>query len=297
MDRRSKEELGRLLGAPVARHAPVSGGCIADARRVDLADGRVVFVKSGAGLAEGLLDAEAEGLRWLRAGVDAAHGGDAGDAAGTDDDRLGVPAVLASSADPPLLVLEWIDEGPARPGTAARLARGLARLHATGPDRFGWHRDGFIGAIPQRNTPGADDWPTFWFTHRIEPLARRALPDHRSLVDRLGARLPELAGPPEPPARLHGDLWSGNVLVGADGRPWLVDPAAYGGHREVDLGMYQIFGPADDAFFAAYHEVHPLADGWRERLPLWQLETLLVHTIHFGGGYGPRALAVLRRYA
>ena len=282
MDGRSTGALGRLLGSPVARHTPVGGGCIADARRVELADGRVVFVKSGAALPAGLLDVEAEGLRWLRDGV--------------GDGPVAVPRVLATVDDPPLLVLEWIEPGRSGPGTEPDLGRGLAALHAAGADRFGWPRDGFIGSVPQRNTPGSDDWATFWCTHRIEPLARRALPDHRALLDRLGARLPDLAGPPEPPARVHGDLWSGNVLVGAGGRPWLVDPAAYGGHREVDLAMYALMGRAADPFFAAYHEVHPLADGWAERLPLWQLEPLLVHTVLFGGGYGLQSLAVLRRF-
>lgn len=284
MDRRSGVvvEVERLLGSPVARHTPVGGGCIADARRVELVDGRVVFVKSGAALPAGLLDVEADGLRWLRGAR-----------------AIGVPEVLATAADPPLLVLEWIEPGPPAPGTEEDLGRDLAALHAagTGTDRFGWHRDGFIGSVPQRNTPGAGSWAEFWFTHRVEPFARRALPDRRSLVDRLGERLPALAGPPEPPARVHGDLWSGNVLVGTGGRPWLVDPAACGSHREVDLAMYALMGRAADPFFAAYHEVHPLADGWADRLPLWQLEPLLVHTILFGGGYGPQALAVLRRFA
>ena len=109
-------------------------------------------------------------------------------------------------------------------------------------------------------------------------------------------RLPVLAGPPEPPARLHGDLWSGNVLAGADGRPYLIDPAAYGGHREVDLAMLRLFGAPAPRTLAAYEEVHPLADGHERRVPLWQLFPLLVHAVLFGGGYGARAAAVVRHY-
>ncbi|MDT4943235.1 MAG: hypothetical protein QOJ34_3324, partial [Pseudonocardiales bacterium] len=91
--------------------------------------------------------------------------------------------------------------------------------------------------------------------------------------------------PVEPPARLHGDLWAGNVLADRSGRPWLIDPAAYGGHREVDLAMLDLFGEIPPRAIAAYDEVVPLADGWRERIPLWQLFPLLVHAVLFGGGY------------
>jgi fructosamine-3-kinase len=116
------------------------------------------------------------------------------------------------------------------------------------------------------------------------------------LVTRLGDRLVDLAGPPEPPARLHGDLWSGNVLTGAGGVPWIIDPAAYGGHREVDLSMLHLFGAPSPDVIGAYDEATPLADGWRERLELWQLEPLLTHTVMFGGGYGQQAHAVLARF-
>lgn len=274
----------RLLGVEVVSARPVGGGCIADAQRVDLADGRTVFTKSGANLPTGLLEVEADALRWLAAA-----------------DAIGVPEVLGLTSDPELLVLAWVEQGRATATTAERLGHGLARLHAAGAPGFGWQRDGFIGPLPQRNDP-ADSWSDFWLTRRIEPLTRRAIDAGNlsaaaaPLVDRLAARLPDLAGPPEPPARVHGDLWSGNVLTDTSGEPWIVDPAAYGGHREVDLAMLSLFGSPASAFFAAYEEVTPLADGWRSRLQLWQLEPLLVHTVLFAGGYGAQALGVLRRF-
>lgn len=264
----------------------VGGGCIADARKVELADGRVVFTKSGAGLPAGLLGVEADGLRWI-----------------AEPGTIGVPTVVGYSASPEVLVLEWIESGPSQAGTAERLGRGLAHLHAAGAPAFGSSRDSFIGPLPQPNQPvESGSWPEFWFTRRVEPFARRACdggslaPSAMGLVDRLGARLAEVAGPPEPPARVHGDLWSGNVMVDTRGDPWLVDPAAYGGHREVDLAMLTLFGGPGPAFVDAYEEVHPLAAGWRERLRLWQLEPLLVHAVLFGGGYGSQALDVLRRF-
>jgi fructosamine-3-kinase len=280
------DAVSAALGVGVTSTTPVPGGCISDAGRVALEDGRVVFAKAAAGLPADLLAVEAEGLAWLR---------DAG--------AVRVPDVVALSGE--VLVLEWVEPGARTGGTDESLGRGLAGLHRAGADAFGWHRDGFIGRLPQRNTPavnGADDWPAFWIDRRIVPLARmardRASVDDRvpALVDRLAARIGDVAGPPEPPARLHGDLWSGNVHVDDRGEPWLVDPAAYGGHREVDLAMLHLFGSPAPAFAAAYHEVHPLADGWRDRLRLWQLEPLLTHAVMFGGGYGASVRAVLDRY-
>ncbi|HEX6237882.1 MAG TPA: fructosamine kinase family protein [Acidimicrobiales bacterium] len=280
--------LGGRDAVAVERVVPVGGGCISEVARVELGDGRSVLAKSAAGTPDGLLAAEADGLRWLAEGLEGAT-------------VTRVPGVLALTRD--VLVTEWVEPGRCREATGEALGRGLALLHAAGAPRFGGPRDGFIGTLPQRNVPGADDWPTFWFTHRIEPLTalahdRGALPPGTAaLVDRLADRLAGLAGPPEPPARLHGDLWWGNVHVDTQGIPWLIDPAAYGGHREADLAMLTLFGDLPPALVAAYEAQSPLADGWRERLRLWQLEPLLVHAALFSGGYGASARAVLDRWA
>jgi fructosamine-3-kinase len=271
------------LGVAATAVERIGGGCISHATKVSLADGRCVFAKSGEGLPVGLLSVEAEGLTWLR---------EAGEAS--------IPAVLAATDE--VLVLEWIEPGNRTATTDERLGRGLAGLHRAGAASFGWHRDGFIGSIAQRNTPPSDDWPTFWLTRRVEPLARVAKergaiePDILELVDRLRDRIGDVAGPPEPPARLHGDLWSGNVHIDGQGEPWLIDPAAYGGHREVDLAMLHLFGAPGPAVMDAYREVSPLADGWQDRLRLWQLEPLLTHAVMFGGSYGASARATLGRF-
>lgn len=160
----------------------------------------------------------------------------------------------------------------------------LARTHAAGAPRFGSlpAAGAFLVGRCELPSPEGDDWNDYYLQHRCLPLAARV-----GLEREVGAVV--VTAPPEPPARLHGDLWWGNVLADRAGRPWLIDPAAYGGHREVDLAMLDLFGPLPARLTAAYHEATPLSDGWRERLPLWQLFPLLVHAVLFGGEYRRRS--------
>ena len=206
-----------------------------------------------------------------------------------------------SPTTPTLLVLPWLVEERPAGGTVERLGRELAALHAAGSPVFGAAQDGWIGAAELENGP-ADRWPEFYAGRRVLPYVRllrdggQLTGDEAAVFERLAARLPELAGPAEPPARIHGDLWTGNVLW-SGGRGWLVDPAAHGGHRETDLAMLTLFARELGArLLAAYEEVTPLADGWRERQRLHQLHPLLVHAVLFGGGYLSAALSAAGEY-
>lgn len=272
------------LGAEPVTLAGVSGGDVAAAYRTELDDGRRVFLKTHHDPPPGFFTTEASGLRWLR---------DAG--------SVLVPEVLAVSDDPPFLALEWVEEGRPGSGTEEDLGRGLADLHRAGAPSFGREDRRTTGSRGLPNEP-CDTWAELYATQRLLPLARLArdrdaLPDTTiAELERVAGRLDELGGSAEPPARLHGDLWAGNRLVDRDGRSWLIDPAAHGGHREFDLAMMRLFGGFGEACFAAYQEVHPLADGWQARVPLHQLAPLTVHAIKFGGVYvasTQRALAQL----
>ena len=267
-----KTELAAAVHARVVSAEPVSGGDINDAYRVRLDDKRTVFVKTHAHPPVGMYDAEAAGLAWLRG-------------------PLRVPAVVASGAS--FLALEWLDIGTKAPGFDAALGRGLAALHRLGAPCFGLDRDNFLATLPQSNTPSTDG-VEFWIERRLRPLAHRAGLEIDARLDALRARRDRF-GPEEPPARLHGDLWWGNVIA-TGGAPAIIDPAVYGGHREVDLAMLALFGGLPDQLVAAYDEVFPLADGWRDRIALWQLYPLAAHACLFGGGYGAqvvRSLAAL----
>ena len=264
----------------------VGGGDINEAYRVVLADGVEAFVKTREDALPGEYAAEAAGLAWL-----------------AEPGELRTPRVLA--LDERYLALEWVEQGRLDGPGAEELGRGLAATHAAGAPCFGdaaRDREAGFGSLRLSNEP-TEDWPTFYAERRLLPLARMGgergvLPSSAvGAVERVCERLSDLVGPSEPPARLHGDLWSGNVMAGADGRPWLIDPAAYGGHREVDLAMLRLFGSPSERVFAAYEEHSPLAAGWRERVALYQLLPLLVHALLFGGSYIGAAEGIARRYA
>jgi len=271
-----------LLGLGVVSTTPVAGGDICTSTRLRLTDGHGAIIKTRPQAPEGFFEREAEGLAWLR---------DAGGAK--------VPAVMAVAPD--CLVVDWIE--PSKPTTdaAERFGRDLATTHAAGADAFGASVDGFIGLapLPNRSLPA---WPEFYASRRVMPYLRAAVDrralttDEAAVIESAMRRIHDLAGPDEAPARIHGDLWSGNLVWGSDGDVWLIDPAAHGGHRETDLAMLSLFGaPHLQRILDAYAEAAPLADGWEDRRPLHQLHPLLVHAVLFGGTYGVRAAAAAKQ--
>lgn len=281
-----REDVEQALAVDVVAARRVHGGDVAASFAIDLADGRHVFAKTHLTAPPGFFTTEAASLSWLR-----------------EPAVVPVPDVLAVSDDPPLLVLEWIEEGRPVGSTEAELGGALAALHGAGAPAFGRDDHRSTGSRGLPNEPCAD-WATFYATQRIAPLARMArdasaVPEHAIVrLDSLDAdRLREIGGPPEPPARLHGDLWAGNRLVDRAGRSWLIDPASHGGHREFDLAMMRLFGGFGDDCYAAYADSFPLADGWRQRVALHQIAPLVIHAIKFGGGYRDAAADAIARYA
>jgi len=276
-----------LLGASVVATAPVAGGDICTSTRLRLSDGTSALVKTRPQAPEGFFEVEARGLRRL-----AATGG------------VTVPKLLAVEHE--CLIIEWVESARPSAEAAEQLGRALARTHGAGASAFGSEDgDGFIGILPMPNRT-APSWAEFYATRRVLPYLKLARDrgsistDDAAAVDRVVRRIGDLVGPEEPPAPLHGDLWSGNLVWGHDGRVRVVDPAAYAGHREVDLAMLSLFGcPQLPRLLEAYQEMSPLADGWEDRVPLHQLFPLLVHACHFGtgsggSGYGARAGAAAR---
>jgi fructosamine-3-kinase len=273
----------------IASRGGMGGGCINNAQRIRLEDGRTFFLKSNPSPLPGMFEREAEALAAL---------------AGPGVIRVPRPvATGGGDGAAPFIVMEYIEEGRPGRGFFADFGASFARLHQEAQaQRFGFDHDNYIGSTPQPNG-WMDDWVAFWRERRLGfqlGLARkRGLSD--SEMDRLGdtlmERLPEVIGQPdEPPCLLHGDLWSGNFLADADGRPVLIDPAAYYGRREADLAMTMVFGGFHGDFYKAYEDVWPLADGSRDRLEVYKLYHYLNHLNLFGSSYYSSCMSILRRF-
>ncbi|WP_236795951.1 fructosamine kinase family protein [Amycolatopsis sp. GM8] len=282
MTRNAREAVERLHGGSVIGVRQAGGSVFL----VSLTD-ETVIAKHGIG--PGATRAEAAGLRWL---------GEPGD----------VPLPRVYEHDDEWLVMQYVPPASPSAEAAETFGRNLARLHLRGADAFGspppdGPADAWMGVAPMRNEP-SPDWPSFYAEHRVLPYLRECADQKQFTTDEVGVfeelcgKLGELADP-EPPARVHGDAWSGNVHWARDG-VWLIDPAAHGGHREGDLAMLQLFGTSQlGRILGAYaegaqDEGSPLADGWRERVPVHQLFPLLMHAAVFGGGYGRQALTAAR---
>lgn len=289
------EAAARVLGGPMAGVSACAGGDINRAWKLRLENGTEAFLKSRPGAPVREFETEAAGLRWLAA---------AGE--------LPVPAVLGVVAGgQPGLLLEWIEPGGRLDAEGeAIFGRGLARIHRLGAEGYGALPDGApagdlkVGPVSLGDfvDPDAARGFAHCYALRLEALVVQASElgaidlDQAAAIEKLCDRMDEFAGPPEPPARTHGDLWSGNVLAGSDGRPWLIDPAAHGAHRELDLAMLALFGAPSDRFMAAYREEFPLAPDHQDRIELWQIQPLLIHAILFGGSYGAAAARAAARY-
>lgn len=266
------------LGQPVEviEAQLVSGGNINTAAQVFSSEG-VFLVKwnlFGQHEKQVMFETEAKGLDLLR-----------------QTDSLAIPQVIGYGqyGEKSYLILEYIDPGKPEKAYWEALGQSLAFLHSHTQPKFGLHFDNFIGSLLQTNTLTSNGYD-FYFEHRLLPQAGLAL--YNGLLSkksydalfRLRARLPDLI-PHERPALLHGDLWSGNVLVNEQNKPVLIDPAVYYGFREAELAFTKLFAGFDDRFYSAYEESFPLENGFEERVALYNLYPLLVHVNLFGSGY------------
>ena len=284
-----RSRLEKKFAEPIKSTIAVSGGCIANSCKLQLSSGREFFLKQSGGGSSSSFASEARGLEELRkSGV------------------VRVPEVVDKG--PNFLLLEWIEVGKnSSDSSMEELGRQLAELHSFHGEKFGFVEDNYLGDSPQSNlssTAGKDNWAIFFAGNRLHfqaELAEKkgyATPEIRGLLDVLIEKIPDLlSGTEEKPSLLHGDLWCGNYLIDVDGRPWLIDPAVYYGHREADLAMTSLFGGFTKTFYSAYESAFPLVPGYPEREPLYQLYHLMNHLNLFGTGYYGQVLSILKRYA
>ena len=307
-----KEAIHAAFGnhAEIFKTDRIHGGDINDTYRISLSTGKKAFVKTNSIRNTRFFLTESQGLLALR-----------------QTEAIGVPKVLGTGIDEQkgfsFLLLEWIESIPRIRNYWETFGYELANLHRAalfraeepqtdkyrhsyfrGTDgqpllRYGFEEDNFIGANPQKNCPMAS-WIDFYRECRLTPQIKMA--EHyldsqlqrkiTYLLDHLDSYLRE----PEFPSLLHGDLWSGNVLCGPDGKAWILDPAAYVGDFETDLAMTQLFGSFPSPFYSAYQEINPIDKGYEERKDLYHLYHLLYHLNLFGSSYLGSVAEILNGY-
>lgn len=272
----------------IAEKQRVHGGDINDAFALKLDDGTSLFMKTNRVHALSGFEAEVAGLQALR-----------------ETQAIGTAQVLGIGTDPDgysFLLLDYIEAGPRIPGFWETFAEQLAELHhaPVKRDEFGFFSDNYIGSREQVNT-WTGSWIDFYRTYRLETQFRAAErffdTSERKYIAWLLDHLDQFLIEPERPSLVHGDLWSGNFLTGPDGRAWIIDPAAYYGHPEVDLAMTELFGGFEPIFYDAYKACANLVPGYPERRDLYHLYQLLNHLNMFGAAYLSSVKRIIHRYA
>ena len=272
----------------------VSGGDINKAYALTLNTGDHIFMKANAKENASFFTAEAEGLSAIAS-------------TGTID----TPRILCTGTDDgeqvgySFLLLDYIESGKKRADYWETFARELAAMHNADTKafvsggKFGFLQSNYIGARPQTNTP-AENWVSFFREQRLAPQFKAAdsnfTSNDRTLITKLLDHLEDFLVEPEKPSLLHGDLWSGNVFCGKNGKALLIDPAAYVGHKEADIAMTELFGGFPQSFYDAYREVNPLQDGYEERRDLYNLYHLLNHLNMFGQNYLDPVRSIVAEY-
>lgn len=279
------QQCNDILDARVLASKFIGGGDINQARLLETTRGKF-FLKMNSGAEAGRMFAtEAKGLQLL-----AKSGGPR------------VPKVIGAdqSGGHAFLLLEYLETGYRPPGFWEEFGAALATLHRVTDAAFGLGHNNFIGYLPQSNKQH-DDWSSFYVAERLLPQVELAIRGQQLTLqdgqnfEQLYKKLPAIC-PDEPPALTHGDLWSGNFLCSADGHPIIIDPAVSYAHREMDLAMSRLFGGFDRQFYRSYEEAWPLAPGFEQRLPVYQLYYLLVHVNLFGGGYAGSVRSNLQQF-
>lgn len=279
------QQLTKSVGSDPIGFSFCGGGCINHGGRLKTRNGDLFLKWNDAAKFPGMFSAEAKGLKLLR-NAGAIH----------------IPEVITEGVAGPwqFLVLEFVEERPQAGTYWTNLGQQLANLHKHTTPTYGLDHANYIGSLPQQNTP-TEKWVDFFITQRLEVQVKLALDRGKlnantvmlfsTLYNKLGDLLPE-----EKPCLLHGDLWSGNLITNAEGKPCLIDPAVYYGHREAEIAFTTLFGGFSAEFYNSYQEAFALEPGYAERFDVYNLYPLMVHVNLFGGGYVSQVVSILRQW-
>ncbi len=282
-----KEHIRQVTGLGITESSSVSGGSINQAAKVSLSDGKTCFLKWNTSANPRMFSVEEKGLALLSSA----------------DTDLRIPKVFVTGETDNgtgFLLQQFIAEGQAKPNSASEFGQALAQLHKHHSEKFGLDYDNYIGRLPQSNA-WHENWLDFFIEERMEPQLAMA-----TEAGKLGSntvahfqsmfkQLPDIF-PDEPPSLLHGDLWGGNYFFDENGKATIYDPAAYYGHREIELAFTHLFGGFPSNFYVAYEEAYPLTSGFSKRKDIYNLYPLLVHTNLFGGSYARQVEGIVRQF-
>lgn len=269
----------------VLRSASIGGGCINHAMKIETGAG-IFFLKwNDTKRYPKMFEAEAKGLSLLKTA-----------------NELGIPGVIGTDETNrySFIILEYIEPGARIKNFWKDFGTSLAQLHKHSSELFGLQHDNYIGSLPQHNTQ-KKSWIDFFIEERLEKqiaIAKNSGAISNSTIQQfnhLYKRLPEII-PEEKPSLIHGDLWNGNFMTGADGKAWLIDPAVYYGYREMDMAMSKLFGGFSEEFYESYNETFPLQKGFEDRVDIHNLYPLLVHVNLFGGSYLSEVKSILSKF-
>lgn len=272
-------EIEKEIKKRITSIAPLSAANNAQIYRLSCEQGAVFVAK----VAERGLDIEAWMLQYLR-----------------EKSKLPVPAVYYSNEH--VIIMQYVETHYGLDGNAQRdAAEHLAALHGIRAESYGLERDTAVGSLRQPNAQGAD-WPAFFAEHRLLYMAKEALGEGKidakmmKMAEKLAAKVGDYLGSPNPPSLVHGDVWSGNILVGRGKIAAFLDPAIYYADPEVELAFIRLFNTFDAGFFARYNELSPISPGFEERADIYNIYPLLVHTRLFGASYARKAQRLLEKF-
>ena len=282
-----KELLSQYLEGEteILRSSSIGGGCINHAMKIETRQADFFLKWNNAQQFPSMFKTEANGLVLLK-----------------EANEIGVPKVIGfdDTGSYSFIILEFISSGRRIKTFWEDFGSSLARLHQNSSEFFGLNYDNYIGSLPQSNSQ-KKSWIEFFIEERLEKqiaIAKNSGAISHSVIaqfNHLYKRLQEII-PEEKPSLLHGDLWNGNFMVGSDGKAWMVDPAVYYGHREMDLAMSRLFGGFSGEFYKSYNETFPLQKGFDLRVDIHNLYPLLVHVNLFGGSYLSEVKNILSRF-
>ncbi len=272
-------------GIEIRHYRHASGGCINNGGLIKTNRGDFFIKWNDAGKYPLMFEAEFKGLNLLRE---------------TNTLLIPEPLFTGEAEGTSYILMEHIGSSGRNTNFFEELGEGLAKLHRSLSSHFGLDHDNYIGSLPQYNNQ-TDSWAEFFRVRRLEPQLQMAVDN--GLMNQVDSKnfnklfllLADLF-PTESPSLLHGDLWSGNYMVSGDGRPCLIDPAVYYGHREMDIAFSRLFGGFDSDFYTVYNETYPQESGFEDRLDVYNLYPLLVHVNLFGSSYLGQVRSILQRF-